>query len=288
MTQYRQPPFRIETLISDVDGTLLGEDKLLTTATVDAVKKLQHAGVKFTIVSSRPPRGLTRLIAALDLTFPVAGFNGGVIASPDLSILSEHLIERDVAYTAIAAIEQAGASAWVFSGNDWCIRSRNGPRVELEQRTVGFAPTIVKDFATVAGTASKIVAVSDAPDTLARLQNDMRIELESVANIVRSQEYYLDFTHPLANKGEAVREIIRLMDANATTTAVMGDGENDVDMFDKGGLSIAMGNASEHVKHMADFVTASNEEDGAAVAIDWFILGGHRASLGRLTRKAVR
>ena len=211
MTRRRALPANIAAVVSDVDGTLVRSDKSVSPRTAEAARALQDAGVKFAIVSSRPPRGLRAIISRLNIAMPVAGFNGGVIASPDLSVITSHLIAADVARHAVEAIEASGANAWVFSGEDWFIRDRNGPRVALEERTVGFGPTVVPDFAAVIGTAAKIVAVSDDFALLTKLQGEVREQLSGRANIVRSQTYYLDFTHPLANKGQALIELTRLM-----------------------------------------------------------------------------
>ena len=92
------------------------------------------------------------------------------------------------------------------------------------------------------------------------------------AAVARSQPYYLDITHPDANKGDAVRTMAKLMDVPLEQVAVIGDGQNDVAMFAQCPFSIAMGNASDEVKAKARFVTASNEEDGFALAIERYLL----------------
>ena len=92
------------------------------------------------------------------------------------------------------------------------------------------------------------------------------------ANVARSQPYYLDITHPLANKGAALSELAKLLDVPLSEIAVIGDGSNDVAMFARSGLSIAMGNASLEVQGAADFVTDSNREDGFANAVERFVL----------------
>jgi hypothetical protein len=287
MTRRRSLPDNIVAVVSDVDGTLVRSDKSISPRSVEVVQALRRAGVKFAIVSSRPPRGLKAVISRLNIAMPVAGFNGGVTASPDLSVITCHLIAGDVARQAVEAIEASGANAWVFSGDDWFVRDRNGPRVAFEQRTVGFGPVVVTDFAAVIGTAIKIVAVSDDFERLTKLQGEARETLTGRANIVRSQRYYLDFTHPLANKGHALIELARLMAVPTAGTAVIGDGENDVDMFAQAGLSVAMGNADVDVRKAADFVTDGNDDDGAAAAIERFVLGGQRTPIGaaRLPRE---
>jgi Cof subfamily protein (haloacid dehalogenase superfamily) len=269
----------IAALVSDVDGTLVRGDKSISPRSISAVRALRQAGVKLAIVSSRPPRGLKAIISALDIATPVAGFNGGVIASPNLSVIASHVIAADVARYAVEAIEASGADAWVFSGEDWFVRDRDGPRVAFERKTVGFGPVMATDFAPEIGTAAKIVAVSDDFDRLTRLQDEVRAPLAGRANISRSQRYYLDFTHPLANKGHALVELVRLMDVRPAATAAIGDGENDVTMFKAAGLSIAMGNAEPVVRDAADLVTDSNDDDGVATAIERFILGGGGAAI---------
>jgi hydroxymethylpyrimidine pyrophosphatase-like HAD family hydrolase len=109
-------------------------------------------------------------------------------------------------------------------------------------------------------------------------ERDVRAALDDQACVLRSQAYYLDITHPLANKGAALAEIASLMGIPLSQIAVIGDGRNDIPMFECGGLSIAMGNASLEVQRAADYVTASNREDGFAKAIELYIL--QRADAG--------
>jgi len=279
----RALPTTITAVVSDVDGTLVRSDKTLAERTIVSVKKLRDAGIAFAVVSSRPPRGLKVLIEGLGITTFVAGFNGGVIARPDLSIVASHLIAPDAATKAIAAIERAGADAWVFARQDWCVRDPNGPHVDL-QRTVGFDPITVSSFSSLLSAAAKIVAVSDDGALLTGLQNDLCGALGVNANVSRSQAYYLDITHPLANKGETLHGLSRLMNVAPSHIAVLGDGENDVPLFAQAGLGIAMGNAAPDVARAADFVTGTNDADGAAAVLEWFVLGGRREAMpGRAT-----
>ena len=105
----------------------------------------------------------------------------------------------------------------------------------------------------------------------------MRAALADQASVVRSQPYYLDITHPLANKGVALSALATLLAVPPAEIAVVGDGGNDVAMFERSGLSIAMGNASPQVQRAADFVTDTNHQEGFANAIERFILGGDRS-----------
>ena len=133
----------------------------------------------------------------------------------------------------------------------------------------------------VLGNAVKIVGVSDDLDLVARCERDAQAALGAEASAARSQPYYLDVTHPDANKGTVVMTLSKLLAVPAGEIATIGDMPNDVLMFRKGGLSIAMGNASPEVQAQADMATDSYDNEGFAKAIERFILQGERSALPR-------
>jgi Cof subfamily protein (haloacid dehalogenase superfamily) len=277
MSRARPLPFKCSAVISDVDGTLVTDDKVLTARAELAVAELRESGIIFSIISSRPPRGLRTLIERLGIETPVGGFNGGVIATPELVVITEHLLSPQVARRAVDTLNARGVEVWVFSGQNWLLRDPDGPYVPLEQHTVGFRPTIVEDFGSALDAAAKIVGVSEDFDLLEQCERDVRVALADRAFVARSQRYYLDITDPLANKGVAISEISKLLGIPLAEIASIGDGSNDVAMFERSGLSIAMGNASPQVQQKADFVTDSNSDDGFANAIERFIVGRDRS-----------
>lgn len=289
MSHARTLPFKCSAVISDVDGTLVTDEKILTSRAQAAAAELRANGIIFSITSARPPRGLRMLLGPLGITTPVIGFNGGVIASPNLAIITEHVLSPDIARRAVEMLDAAGALVWVFSGQEWLIRDADGPYVGLEERTVSFGPTVVEEFGTALDASAKIVGVSADFELLEGCEREVRTALVDGAFVARSQPYYLDVTHPLANKGTALTEISRLLGVPLAEIAVIGDGGNDVAMFERSGLSIAMGNASPEVQHAADFVTDNNRDEGFANAIERFILGGDRSDArAGIARSGVR
>jgi Cof subfamily protein (haloacid dehalogenase superfamily) len=275
----RIPSSKISVLVSDVDGTLVTDEKVLTTRAQTAVAKLHAGGITFAIISSRPLRGLRTLLEPLKITTPVCGFNGGVMASADLSvIITEHLLSPKTARRAVDLLESPDVQVWVFSGQDWLLRDPGGPYVGHEELTIGFRPTVVEDFGRSLDNANKIVGVSKDFESLAQRERDVRAALDGQASVARSQLYYLDITDPLANKGVALSELAKLLAVPLKEIAVIGDGGNDIAMFERSGMSIAMGNASTEVQQAADFVTGSNHDDGFANAVQRFILGGDRSN----------
>ncbi len=263
----------VRLVIADVDGTLVTQDKVLTARSVEAVNRLRNANIAFTITSGRPPLGMKMLIDALVLTEPIAAFNGGVLVHPDLSVMMRNCVAADVATKVIDAIERHGLDCWVYTDHDWFVRDANGPHVAREQWTVKFAPSVVPDFTSHLDRVAKIVGVSDDHSAVARCEADVQHDCGSHVSATRSQPYYLDVTHPDANKGRMVTVLSQALSVPLGQIATIGDMPNDVLMFQTSGLSIAMGNASPEVQRQARFVTASNEEEGFAKAMDAFVLG---------------
>jgi Cof subfamily protein (haloacid dehalogenase superfamily) len=272
---------KISLVLADVDGTLVTAEKVLTPRAAAAVKALHTAGIAFAITSGRPPRGMAMLIDPLALRTPVAGFNGGIFVKPDMTIMTEHVLPAGVARRTIEVILHHGMDTWVYSGKDWLVRDPTAPHVAREQWTVKFAPTAVENFEAVLGSAVKIVGVSDDLELVARCEKDAQAALGAEASAARSQPYYLDVTHPDANKGTVVTMLSKLLALPAGEIATIGDMPNDVLMFRKGGLSIAMGNANPEVQAQADLVTASYDNEGFAKAIERFILQGERSAMPR-------
>jgi hypothetical protein len=100
----------------------------------------------------------------------------------------------------------------------------------------------------------------------------MREAFGGRATIGMSQTYYLDVTHPLANKGDGIAILARIAGVELTEVAVLGDQYNDVPMFQRAGIAISMGQAPEPVKAEADYVSTSNDDDGVAHAIETILL----------------
>ena len=263
----------IRLVVSDVDGTLVTTDKRLTPAAIDAVRAIEAAGARFTLISSRPPRGMAAVFQALGVKEPMAAFNGGTVFARDLTVLEAHRLDAEAARGAIAQMEQAGVGVWADADGTWRLKDPDGPHVDHERHTIGFAPTVAASFEDIIGRIDKIVGVSDDHRRLDQLTEKLRAALRGKAEVERSQAYYLDVTHPLANKGDGVGALCRRMGVELENTAVVGDMFNDVKMFEVAGFSVAMGQSPDEVKAKADAVSpSSNDEDGFARAVTEILL----------------
>jgi Cof subfamily protein (haloacid dehalogenase superfamily) len=265
-------PQAIAAVLADVDGTLVTNAKELTSRAIDAVKKLHERGVLFAITSGRPPRGMRMLVGPLDLRGTISAFNGGIIVRPDMTVVESHPIPAEVAPSVVEVIRGQGLDAWVYRDADWYVTDPRAPHVDRESRTVEFQPTVVSSYDGLLDRAVKIVGITDDYDLAARCEAELQSRFGSHVSAARSQPYYVDVTHPNANKGVVVERLSQHYNIPLSQVATLGDQPNDVLMFVRSGLSVAMGNASEDVQRKATFVTASNEDEGFAKAVEEFIL----------------
>jgi|APCry1669188879_1035177.scaffolds.fasta_scaffold06863_3 hypothetical protein len=264
---------KISLVVSDVDGTILTEDKVLTDRARNAVLALHRAGIYFAITSGRPPLGMAMLIDPLELSTPLAGFNGGLFVKRDFTIIEQKTLPFEVARQSIDLLHQKEVDVWLYCGNDWLITKPDGAHVVRETWTVKFQPTIVPDYEDRLSQVTKIVGVSDDFDLVRKCELDAQARFGAHASATRSQNYYLDITNKAANKGAVVDYHAKSLGVPIDEIVTIGDGLNDVLMFKRSGFSIAMGNASDEVKAQANTVTDSYNDEGFAKAIETIVLG---------------
>jgi Cof subfamily protein (haloacid dehalogenase superfamily) len=266
------PPQPIAAVLADVDGTLVNGAKVVTTRAIEAIEKLHQRGVLFAITSGRPPRGMRMLVRPLEMRGPMAAFNGGIIVQPDMTIVDERPVPADVAPAVIDLIRAHDLYPWIYRGTEWYVTDPDAPHARREATTVQFQPTVVASYDSLLDRVVKIVGVSDDHDQVERCEAAVDRQLGTHVSASRSQPYYLDVTHPEANKGVVAERLSHYYQIPLQQIATLGDGANDALMFKRTGLSIAMGNASKEVQRQATYVTASNEDEGFAKAVEEFIL----------------
>jgi Cof subfamily protein (haloacid dehalogenase superfamily) len=262
---------RIALVVSDVDGTLVTKDKTLTDRAKAAVRRLKDAGIGFTIVSSRPTIGMHFLIEPLALTLPFGSFNGSSIVDPGLKPIEQHVMTAATAQRSIDVLNEFGVDIWLFTNEQWLTRNPDGEYVPHEKQAIKHDPVIVNDFTPYLPAACKIVGASSDAALLQRCEAAMKAAVGAQATAVRSQSYYLDVTPPGHDKGTFVQAMAGRQGISTDAVATIGDMQNDLAMFAKSGLSIAMGNATDDVKKMATHVTASNEDEGFAGAVEMIL-----------------
>jgi transaldolase len=261
----------ISVVLTDVDGTLLTKDKVLTARALQSVKKLRERGILFTITSGRPPFGMRMLVEPLGITGPMAAFNGGVIVLPDLSVLDERGLPEYLVPALVDMVQSHGLDVWMFRANDWLAKSSEGPRVAREMSNIQTPPTIVSSFDGITGVI-KMVGSSEDPERVAACEAALRRTFGTQVFAARTGLHSVDITHPTAHKGAVIERLSRYLRIPLERIAAIGDQINDIPMLQRAGVSIAMGNADDEVKRSALFVTTSYADEGFANAVEQLIL----------------
>ena len=256
----------IRLVVSDLDGTLVDRDKKLTDATIEAVRRLRAAGIHFTIISARPRSGMIPIADALDLDAPMGAFNGGTIFRRDGSVLCQHRIEAATVKAMFDLIGDVDVDRWLFADDHWYASTERGEHVEHERIASNQPPIVTNDFTGLYDRADKLTFVSDEPGVLTELHH-RAAALSARATIAQSQAYYLDVTARCANKGDGITVLAEEIGVPLSASMAIGDQVNDLPMFERVAVSVAMGQASADVQSKASWVTATNDADGVAAVI---------------------
>ncbi|HEX5062299.1 MAG TPA: transaldolase [Kofleriaceae bacterium] len=262
----------ISVVLTDVDGTLLTHDKILTERARSAVQRLHDKGIMFTITSGRPPFGMRHLVDPLGLTLPMAAFNGGAIVTPDLSVLDVRGLPEYLVPALIDMVLSHGLDVWLFRTRDWIVRDPKAPRVDRETFNIQTPPVVVSKFDDVLIDVVKIVGTSTNRASVVACEAAIEKAFGTQVFAARTNDMSLDITHPQANKGVVIERLGRLLKIPLERIAALGDQANDLAMLERAGLSIAMGNAPDELKSKARIVTTSHADEGFANAIEQYIL----------------
>ena len=266
----KNSPIRL--LISDIDGTLVRHDKSLPDENIAAVREAVAKGLMVSLISARPAAGIMPIAANLGLEGPFGAFNGGTIFTPTGGESFAAQVPPDLAARLMQYYAAEGVTRWFFASDRWLASDVSNSHTPREVISSGLQPEVVGDFAPYFGDADKFVAVCDDPVQMARIEARACELAGSAATVVRSQDYYLDCTATSANKGDGVARLAAIYGVPLEQVAVIGDQANDIAMFRRAGLAIAMGQSSAAVQAEADCIAASSEVAGVADAIRRFVL----------------
>jgi Cof subfamily protein (haloacid dehalogenase superfamily) len=195
------------------------------------------------------------------------------VVKPDLTVIETNFIDASTAAKVVDFLREMQLDVWLYTDTEWLVPDAKGPHVEREAWILKTDPKVVSDIAPAQLARSvKIVGVSDDFDRVADSEARAQALFGDTVSATRSAAFFLDVTNPSANKGKVVEMLARRLNLRPDQIATIGDMPNDVLMFNRGGFSIAMGNASDAVKSQATAVTDSNQEDGWAHALRTFIL----------------
>lgn len=260
----------------DMDGTLLNNDKKISKRTFNTIQDAKLQGIKVVLASGRPLQGLTPYLDHLGLTENndfVISYNGSIVqrvGSGEI-IHQTNLLGEDAKLLHRVA-DDLNVFIHAFSPEKGLITHKENKWTAIESK-LNAMPVTQKDFQQLENNESlvKIMMVAES-SVLDKAVINLPTYLKEKYTVVRSAPFFLEFLHPQSNKGVGVSRLADILGIDAEQVICIGDAENDHHMMKFAGLAIAMENADEETKVLADYITLNNEQDGVAVAIEKFAL----------------
>lgn len=264
-------------LVLDVDGTLLNTEKKISMRTQAALIKVQQMGVRVVLASGRPTYGLMPLVKTLELGNYggfILSYNGGqIINAQNGELLFERRINPEMLPYIEKKARKNGFSLFTYNQERIITTSMDNEHILGEAELNNMELIKEEEFSIAVDFAPcKCVVVSDNEEALIDLEDHWRRRLNGALDVFRSEPYFLEVVPPAINKANTLGALLEILELNSEEVIAIGDGVCDVSMLQLAGLGVAMGNAPDSVKICADMITASNDEDGVAVAIEKAIL----------------
>ncbi|MDR1500751.1 MAG: Cof-type HAD-IIB family hydrolase [Tannerellaceae bacterium] len=264
-------------LVLDVDGTLLDEKNEITPSTLTTLIKVQQMGIRILLASGRSTHGLMPVAVTLELARYggfILSYNGGQIFDMESGGL---IFERRMDPQYIPYIEKQAAAnglAIMTYRKDTIITSCAADRHVIDEAARnGMRVEEVADFASaVTFNPCKCVLVGDDMDAIERVHGKLSKRLTGSFDVLRSEPYFLEVVPPQINKADTLGVLMEHLSIGAEGIVAIGDGLCDIGMIQVAALGIAMGNAPLAVKRCADYTTATNGEDGVALAVEEHII----------------
>lgn len=261
----------------DIDGTLLNDRHEITDEVREAVIAARKQGVKIVLCSGRAVRGITRFLEDLELTGAdeyIIAMNGSrIVNTSNNEVIDKQTLSLSDLKNLYALSQDLDTSIVFFNDTDICALNKEIHRFTVKAAYLSQVKIFYRDIEEVTDdyTISQVIFVDD-PERLEKVSASLPAEIKNKYVIVRSTPYYLEFLHPEATKGNAVKKIAEKLGIRRDEVMCIGDGGNDLSMIQYAGCGVAMGNAVEELKQHADFITLSNNESGVANAIRKFVL----------------
>lgn len=270
-------------LVLDVDGTLLNDEREISKRTLAALLKVQQMGVRIVLASGRPTYGLMPLAKTLELGNYggfVLSYNGcQIIKAQNGEILFERRINPEMLPYLEKKARKNGFAIFTYHDDTLITDSPDNEYIKNEALLNNLKIIREDEFSTAIDFAPcKCMLVSDKEKALIGLEQHWEKRLAGTLDTFRSEPYFLEVVPCGVNKANTLGALLEHLGVTREEVIAVGDGVCDVTMLQLAGMGVAMGHSQDSVKVCADYVTASNEEDGVALAVEKLILAEVRAA----------
>lgn len=259
----------------DLDGTLTNSEKNITPRTFDALMKAQREGVRLVLASGRPTFGIAALANQLQLADYggyVLSYNGGrIIDWCEKTVIFSQVVDQKLVPILYDFAEKAQLPIVTYLPEAILASKNEGEYLAEEARINGMPVVVAQNFVEeamqIAGGSTKFL-IPGEPELLIQLESEMKATLSEQMEVFRSAPFFLELPPKGIDKAQSLQRLLTHLGLERESLMAFGDGFNDLSMIQFAGQGVAMANAVEEVKSIADFVTTSNEEDGIAQALE--------------------
>ena len=259
----------------DLDGTLTNSEKNITPRTFDALMKAQLEGVRLVLASGRPTFGISALANQLQLADYggyVLSYNGGrIIDWCEKTVIFSQVVDQKLVPILYDFAEKAQLPIVTYLPEAILASKNEGEYLAEEARINGMPVVVAQNFVEeamqIAGGSTKFL-IPGEPELLIQLESEMKAALSEQMEVFRSAPFFLELPPKGIDKAQSLQRLLTHLGLERESLMAFGDGFNDLSMIQFAGQGVAMANAVEEVKSIADFVTTSNEEDGIAQALE--------------------
>jgi hypothetical protein len=279
LSSHNRDSLDIQLLVVDVDGTIAGQSNDVREPVKQAIRSAQAKGIQVAIATGRMYCSALRFHQAVGSTLPILAYQGAWIQDPLTQKIHQHLpVSRTLAEQLLDYFESDALRSLLsvhFYINDQLYVREVMPETILYAQRANIQPIPVGDLRkTLTSEPTKVLALSDDAAVIEQLLGNLRKQYTPAElYLTKSVATFFEATHPAANKGTAVRYLAEeLLGLTAQNVMAIGDNFNDVEMLEYAGLGVAMGNSPAAVQAIAQWIAPDVEEDGAAAAIEAFIL----------------
>lgn len=262
----------IQLVALDVDGTLVDTDMVVSPRLRQAIKSAQDAGVVFTLATGRGPRSIAPFVQDLGFLAPQICYQGGLIYDVvQAQILHRATLTRALVHEAIAWAQRVQADISIYIDGQIYLETLHHPRAFYD-RWFGLPIHQVPDLTAVVTHDPEKVLFTAEPPAADAIHQDLTQHFGDRAQVLRTHELFVELVPNGTSKGEALAWLAAEYGIDRQQVMAVGDSENDLSMVAWAGLGVAMGNAVPDVKAVADWIAPTVQEDGAAVALERFVL----------------
>lgn len=261
----------IKMLVLDIDGTILSAKTPITTKLIKYIKILKQNGIKVVIATGRMHKSAKVIAAELGTDDPIISYQGGMVIDKSNNILDNRILDENLAREVIEYFRKEKIHTNIYINDELIVEQESKEIIDyIEGKYVKYTKVETFDGLDFSG-LNKVLAINYNPDLIKKQVNVLQQRYKNKLYIVRSTPYFCEVANPTATKGNGIRFLAKLWNIKQEEIMAIGDQDNDIEMLLAAGKRIAMGNATEELKKVSNYITKTVDEHGVICAIEKFI-----------------